>query len=210
MKAKIYNQNGEEVKEISLPEEIFGFKINTGLLRQAYLAQKNNSRTAIAHTKERSDVRGGGRKPWKQKGTGRARAGSNRSPIWRGGGITFGPRKEHNFFQKINKRMKRQAILMALSSKAHSEELLVLDKLNLKEIKTKQAAEILKMLPIKGKALIAQSEKSEIIKKAFQNIPKTQTILANSLNVVDLLENKNLIITEKSLEVIKNTFIKAV
>jgi len=207
MKIKLYNQQGEELRDLELPDDIFGLKINNELLHQAYIAQKNNSRSPIANTKTRKEVRGGGKKPWKQKGTGRARASSIRSPLWRGGGVVFGPTNERNFSQKINKKMKKTAILMALSSKAVSGELIVVDDIKISEIKTKAADNIVKSLPIKNKALIAQPEKNEILQKSFRNLPKIKTILANSLNVVDLMETKCLVLTELSIEIIKNTFV---
>ena len=140
---KIYNIEGEEAGDIKLPAGIFGIEINNDLLYQAITIQRANSRKVFAHTKDRSEVRGGGKKPWQQKGTGRARHGSTRSPVWVGGGITFGPRKEKNFKKKINKKAKRKAIFMALSSKVKDKELLVLDKLELKEPKTKTMVKIL-------------------------------------------------------------------
>lgn len=208
MKFPVYNQIGQIVKEMELPDEVFGLKLNHDLMHQAYIAQKANSREAIANTKTRKEVRGGGKKPWKQKGTGRARHSSIRSPLWRGGGITFGPTSERNFSLKINKRMKTQAILMAISSKVVSGELVVLDNLELKAAKTKEANNIVKLMPVKGKLLIAQENRNEIIQKSFRNIPRVRTMLANSLNVVDLLETKNLIITEKGVEAIRSIFVK--
>ncbi|MCX6741436.1 MAG: 50S ribosomal protein L4, partial [Candidatus Parcubacteria bacterium] len=106
----LYNQQGKEIDKLELPVEIFGLKINTDLISQALTTQLASSRQSIAHSKDRSEVRGGGKKPWRQKGTGRSRHGSNRSPIWTGGGVTFGPRSEKNFSKKINKKMKRQAL----------------------------------------------------------------------------------------------------
>ncbi|MCK4554466.1 50S ribosomal protein L4, partial [Candidatus Parcubacteria bacterium] len=112
---KIYNQKAEAVGDIKLSDKVFGVKANEPLVHQAMVAQMSNERQVLAHTKDRSEVRGGGRKPWKQKGTGRARAGSIRSPIWKGGGVTFGPRKDRNFSKNINKKMKQNAMLMVLS-----------------------------------------------------------------------------------------------
>ncbi|MFH1175545.1 MAG: 50S ribosomal protein L4 [bacterium] len=205
-KITVYNQKGESIKEINLPDEIFGLEINQDLLHQAYMIQKNTSRNVIAETRKRADVRGGGRKPWKQKHTGRARAGSIRSPLFKGGGSVFGPTSERNFVQKINKKARRKAILMALSSKVVSESLFLLDKIEVKEVKTKEAAAILKAMPFKGRTLIVQPEKDELVAKSFRNIPKVCTIGANSINVVDLLENKNLMLTEKGIDKIKEIF----
>ncbi|TRZ77784.1 50S ribosomal protein L4 [bacterium] len=207
MDIKLYNQEGKEVKDINLPEDIFGLEINHDLLHQSYLAQKNNKRDAIANTKTRKDVRGGGKKPWKQKGTGRARASSIRSPLWKGGGVTFGPTNERNFSQKINKKMKKKAILMAISSKFGSSELMVIDNIVLADAKTKLAKNIVENLVIKEKTLIVQPSCNDIIQRSFRNIPRVKTILANSLNVVDLLEYKRLIVLEEAISVIKKTFI---
>jgi len=130
MKVDIQNQKGEKVGTMELPKEIFEVEASPSLLHQAVVAQMSNMRTNIAHTKDRSEVRGGGRKPWRQKGTGRARHGSRRSPIWVGGGVTFGPTKYRNFTKKINIKMKQKAILAALSGKAKDSELVILDKLS--------------------------------------------------------------------------------
>jgi len=143
---KIYNQEAEPVGEIKLSDKVFGVKVNESLVHQAMVTQMANQRQVLAHTKDRSEVRGGGRKPWRQKGTGRARAGSIRSPIWIGGGVTFGPRKERNFKKKINQKMKQKAILMVLSDKVANNNLMILDKLEMKEFKTKMFAEMLKKL----------------------------------------------------------------
>ena len=142
MKFKVYNQKGEELKKADLPEELFGLKINSDLLHQAVVAQQANKRKLVAYAKDRSEVRGGGRKPWPQKGTGRARHGSIRSPIWVGGGVTFGPVKERNYNKKINKKMRRKALFMSLSSKVKDESLVLLDKLELNQPKTKEIKEI--------------------------------------------------------------------
>ena len=137
IKIKIYNQKAEAVGEMQLSSKVFGVPVNEALVHQAVVTQMANERQVIAHTKDRSEVRGGGRKPWKQKGTGRARHGSSRSPIWIGGGVTFGPRNERNFKMRLNKKMKQNALLMALSDKAATGNLLALDKLEMAEFKTK-------------------------------------------------------------------------
>ncbi len=117
MNISVYNQEGKEVGSTVLPKEIFGLEVSPDLVHQVVLSQTSNRRVAVAHTKDRSDVRGGGRKPWRQKGTGRARHGSRRSPIWKGGVVTFGPNKQRNFKKKINKEMRKKALLMGLSAK---------------------------------------------------------------------------------------------
>jgi len=142
-KIKIYNQKAEEVGDLKLSDKVFGVKTNEALVHQAYVTQMSNERQVLAHTKDRSEVRGGGRKPWRQKGTGRARAGSRRSPIWIGGGVTFGPRSDRNFKKKINKKMRQKALLMVLSDKATNDNLLVLNRIDAKGYKTKAIDEML-------------------------------------------------------------------
>ena len=194
----VFNQEGKEVDKIKLPGEIFGLRVNQNLVKQAYEAQMSQARIPYAHTKDRGEVRGGGKKPWRQKGTGRARHGSIRSPIWRGGGATFGPRKERIFAKEINKKMRRAALLMVLSSKARDNEMIILDDLKLEQPKTKFMAQVIKNLgSVKndlGKgALVVMSEKNENIIRATRNIPKFMTIGAQSLNIVDLLNHKYLL-----------------
>lgn len=137
IKLNTYNQKAEKTGDISVSNAVFGVEVNESLVHQAMVAQMSNERQVLAHTKDRSEVRGGGKKPWKQKGTGRARAGSNRSPIWIGGGVTFGPLKTRNFSKKINKKMKQKALMMTLSDKVSNESLIVLDDLKMDEYKTK-------------------------------------------------------------------------
>ncbi len=203
----IYNIQGEKTGTIELSEKIFGLKINNDLVYQAIAVQMAGRRTPLAHTKERGEVRGGGRKPWRQKGTGRARHGSIRSPIWRGGGITFGPRKEKVFAKKINKKAKRKALLMALSSKVKDKELVILDKLELKEPKTKLMAEIIsKLFKKQPSVLVATAKKDEKIIRANRNLSYTKTIAANSLNIIDLLSFKYLFLDKEAIKVIEKTY----
>jgi large subunit ribosomal protein L4 len=214
MKVKVYNQEGKEVGQAELPAEIFDVAINEDLIHQAVVTQMANVRKVIAHTKDRSEVRGGGRKPWRQKGTGRARHGSIRSPIWRGGGVTFGPTKERVFAKKINKKMKRKALLMVLSSKVKDKEMVLLDKLELAEAKTKQMAEIINSLKTKIKkdldkgTLIVLPKTDQKITRAVRNIPKIKTIRADSLNVLDVLSHRYLLMPQGAIEVIKETYLK--
>ena len=214
MKTEVYNQKGEKTGQTDLPDEIFGLKMNQDLVHQAVAAQLANSRKVLAHTKDRSEVRGGGTKPWRQKGTGRARHGSIRSPIWIGGGVTFGPTKERNFAKKINKKMKRQALLMSLSSKFKDEEMLVLDKLELNQAKTKQMAEIINNLKKKAKknldkgALIVLPSFDQKIIRAVRNIPKTKIIRADSLNILDVLNHRYLLMLQEAIAMIEKTYLK--
>jgi len=167
-KATVYNQLGEKLKEVELNPKVFGLEIKPELIQQAVVSQQANRRQNLAHTKGRGEVRGGGRKPWRQKGTGRARHGSIRSPLWRGGGITFGPTKDQNYSLKINKKAKRKAILMSLSDKANNQKIILLDKLELDEAKTKKFFKILlnlKLREAKGKKKTAKKEEKVIEKK---------------------------------------------
>jgi large subunit ribosomal protein L4 len=211
MLVNIYNQKGKEISQTRLPKEIFGVALNEDLVHQVVISQMANRRQVIAHTKNRGEVRGGGRKPWRQKGTGRARHGSIRSPIWRGGGVTFGPRKERVFKKRIPQKMRRNALLQVLSAKAKNNLLVVLDKLKLEKIKTKEMAEIIKGLKIggeglKGKSvLIALPEMDKDIIIAARNIPEIATIQAKDLNCLDLLSFKYLLLPKNSLKVIKDT-----
>jgi large subunit ribosomal protein L4 len=208
--ASVYNIDGERVGTIKLPKEIFGLEINDNLIYQAITSQLSNSRVPLAYTKDRSEIRGGGRKPWRQKGTGRARHGSIRSPIWTGGGITFGPRKEKVFVKKINKKAKRKALFMTLSSKARDKEIVVLDKLKLKEPKTKLMVEtinkVFKKLP--KSILIAIPKKNESIIRANRNLSYTKTIAVDSLNVIDLLSFKYLLLDKEAIKIIEKIYLK--
>ena len=209
MLVKLFNQKGEKIKQTRLPKEIFEVSINSDLVHQVVVSQTANRRKSIAHTKDRGEVRGGGRKPWRQKGLGKARHGSIRSPIWVGGGVSFGPRKEKIFKKKIPKKMRRKALFMVLSGKVKNDLLILLEKLMLSQSKTKEMAEILKKLPCKNmSSLIALPEMKKDIILATRNIPKVETIQAKDLNCLDLLSFKYLIMPKESLKVIKETFLK--
>ncbi len=207
-KAKIYNLEGKQVGEQDLNPEIFGIKADPGLVHLATVVQSSNNRQVLAHTKDRSEVRGGGRKPWRQKGTGNARHGSNRSPIWIGGGVTFGPTTNRNFNKKINKQAKKKALFMALSDKVASDGLVLLEKLELPEIKTKKLAGISNSLPVGKKVLFILPEKDEKIIKSAKNIANVKTISADSLNIIDILENNSLVVPLASLEKIEKVYLK--
>lgn len=205
-KVKVYNLEGKKEEEIDLPEEIFAVELKDNLVHQAVVAQLANSRQVLANTKNRGEVRGGGRKPWKQKGTGRARHGSIRSPLWKGGGVTFGPTTNRNYSKKINKKMKTKALFMVLSSKLKSGDLIVVKDLKLKKGSTKIMKDILNNLRIKGKTIIALAKKNDNIIKSASNIPKVLTISSDSLNVVDLLKNRTLITDKRGIEKIQETY----
>ena len=207
METEVYNQKGKSVGKLALPETVFGVKWNGDLVHQVVTAMQANARTPVAHTKDRSDVRGGGRKPWKQKGTGRARHGSSRSPIWVGGGVTHGPRNEKNYDQKINKKMKAKALYTVLSEKLRKGQLIFLEELNLKAIKTKDAVAVMNDLSsVKGfekivggkrpNTFISVPAKGDVIKKSFANIKTVEVDEVRNLNVVDLLTYRYIIISQ--------------
>jgi large subunit ribosomal protein L4 len=181
-------------------------------LHQAVVAQMANGRQVLADTKDRSEVRGGGKKPWKQKGTGRARAGSSRSPIWIGGGVTFGPTSDRNFSKKINKKMKQKAIMMALSDKITSASLVVLDALTMADYKTKDFDKILTAIEDKVLAnkrrniLIINDGKDEKVRYSAQNLKGVEIINLENINVVDLLKFKNLLLTETAVKTLEERY----
>lgn len=209
MEAKVYNQKGEEKRKIKLPKEIFEISLNSDLLHQVVVFQKGNRRQKSAKTKGRAEVRGGGRKPWRQKGTGRARHGSIRSPLWKGGGVTFGPTEEKKTKKRIPKKMRRKALLMALSSKARDKEIIILDKLEVEKGKTKEFIDILNNLKVgDDNLLVVTPEKEDKVVKASRNIPGKKTVRAEDLNALDVLSFKNIMMPEQSLKAIKENFVK--
>ncbi|MFA5886472.1 MAG: 50S ribosomal protein L4 [Patescibacteria group bacterium] len=205
LKIKVYNQAAEFVKDLELANDIFGVKPNNELLHQVVVASQANIRQVLANTKDRSEVSGGGKKPWKQKGTGRARAGSSRSPIWIGGGVTFGPTKDRNFKQKINQKMKQKALFMALSDKVGSGTMVVLDSLALKEYKTKKFNEIISLLENKvlnnkrRDLLVINDSKDEKTKYSGRNLTGVKILNLENINLLDVLNYKNLLLTEAAL-----------
>lgn len=204
LKAKVYNMNGEVVGEEELDSALFEVEAKEGLIHQAVVAQMANRRQVLAHTKDRGEVSGGGIKPWKQKGTGRARQGSIRSPLWVGGGVVFGPRNDRNFHQKINKKMKRKALLMCLSDRAKEEKIIVLDKLELENFKTKKFLEILNKLPNKEKkTLLVLVDNDKKIIKSAANLSYVKTLESVNLNVVDVLDNEYLMLPAATLKAVQ-------
>lgn len=200
IKVKVYNQTGQEIKEIDLDKKIFAVKIKPTVVAEVVAGLLANQRLPYAHTKDRGDVRGGGKKPWKQKGTGRARHGSIRSPLWIGGGVTFGPSKDRNFTKKINKKMKRSVLLMILSDRAATESLLVFDDIKFNEIKTKKFAEFLQLKPLQNKKiLLVLDQIDKNIERSARNISQVKVTTVNSLNLLDVLAWPYLLITEKAM-----------
>ncbi len=207
MKYPVYNQEGKEEGSTNLPKEIFEVVLNSDLVHQVAVSLSANKRQISAHTKDRSEVRGGGKKPWRQKGTGRARHGSIRSPLWKGGGITFGPRTERVFAKTIPAKMRRKALFMVLSQKAKDSQLIVLDKIILEKGKTKEMAKSFAKLPCNGQAtLVALPNYDKKIFLATRNIKKTSIEDARNLNVLELLNHKYLLLAKDSIKTIENTF----
>lgn len=207
IKVPIYNQKGEKVGEHELEPKVFGLKAKQAVIHQALIAQLANARKPLAHTKTRGEISGGGKKPWKQKGTGRARHGSIRSPIWRGGGVVFGPRRERDYSQKINKKAKKKAILMCLSDKVAASRLVLLDSLQISDSKTKTALKIFNVLPLANhKTLIGLPETNMNLINSVKNLKKVWAEDAGSLNVRDLLKYEYFLTTVEGIKKITNTF----
>ena len=206
MKISAHNLRGEKVKDINLPETVFNLPSNNKLLHQVYVSMMSNKRRVIAHTKDRAERSGSGRKPWKQKGTGNARTGSVRNPIWRKGGVIFGPTKERNFRKKINKKMKSQAIKIALSDKARSKNLLVVDEIKLEKKKTKEFNKALKNLGIKKSVLIGFSEKEKNFYPYCRNIENVTGFPISNLNLVDMLNCKYLMLSKISIKYLEEKY----
>jgi large subunit ribosomal protein L4 len=195
MKAKVYNLKNEAVGEIDLPEKIFNRKWNADLVHQAVVAQAANRRRPWAHVKNRGEVSGGGRKPWRQKHTGRARHGSIRSPLWKGGGVTHGPLKERVFAQILPKKMRRAAIAAALSKKLADQNLKIIDSLELPSHKTKELTKY-------GitQVLLVPTGKNKNIYLASRNIPKVKALNPKSLNIEDLLKYRDIFIDQNAIK----------
>jgi large subunit ribosomal protein L4 len=207
LEAKVYNKMGAEVGTINLPEKIFGLPKNSDLVHQVAVSMQSNQRVNTAHTKDRSEVSGTGKKPWKQKGTGRARHGDRKSPIWVGGGVAHGPRNERNYKKKINKKMNTKALFTALSEKMKAGRILFVDNLTPTEIKTKEAATALKNLSkvagferLEGSkkvvAHIALGERNENLVKSFNNIAFVKVDEIRNLNILDVLNRRYLVIAD--------------
>lgn len=206
-KIAIYSKTGEKSKEIELNQDIFGVTESPYATAQAVRVQRANIRKSIAHTKNRGEVSGGGRKPWKQKGTGNARAGSSRSPIWVGGGITFGPTSARNFAMRLPKKITTLVIKSALSDLAQQKRIIVLEDLVLEKSSTSKFEAIIKSLPIEeGKILLVLSKSEATVGLSAQNIPYIKTIPVNTLNILDLLKYNYLVLSLETLTEIEKIF----
>lgn len=200
MKITVFDQKGGKKKEISLKEEIFGIDLKPSLVSETIQSYLSNLRQGTKKTKTKGEVRGGGRKPWRQKGTGRARAGSIRSPLWRGGGTIFGPTGEENYAKKINKKKRVLTLKSVLSMKANESNILTIEDFKLNKPKTKEVVKILEALPLKGRILFILPEKDESLIKTTRNLPYIKTVLFSSLNSLDVLNADKILFTVKALE----------
>lgn len=207
-KVAVYNLEGKELEEINLSDAVFGLKRNEDLIHQVFVSLQANQRQILAHTKNRGERAGSGIKPWRQKGTGRARVGSVRSPLWKKGGVTFGPRKDRNFEKKINKKMKTKAIALTLSAKLRDGELIVVDKIALASKKTKEMAKALNNLKINKKTLMVFSSGEKDWRTFSRNVKKVTNILVSQLNVLDMLNNKYLLMSKESARMLEAKYDK--
>ena len=203
-KVAVYNMEGKEVDSIELNDSIFGVEINEHLVRMAVLQQLANNRQGTQKAKTRSEVRGGGRKPWRQKGTGHARQGSTRSPQWTGGGVVFAPTPRDYSF-KLNKKEKRAALKSALTSRVVENKFVVVDELKLDEIKTKKFVEVLKNLNVE-KALVVLNDMDEKVIASAANIPTVKTTQTNELNVFDVLKYDTVVVTKAAVATIEEVY----
>jgi large subunit ribosomal protein L4 len=201
----MYNTRGEQVGEIALADEVFGVEVNVAAMHQAVLTFLANRRLGTAATKTRAEVSGGGRKPWRQKGTGRARHGSIRSPIWKGGGVVFGP-EPRSFRMSMQKKVRRLALKSALTSKTNNGSLIVLDQLAMERPKTKEMAGILKNLKTGRKVLLVLDGPQESVIKSVRNIPGVKTLNARQLNVYDILNSESLVMTRDAAVLVEEVF----
>ena len=207
-KIALYNQNGEKKGEVTASDKIFGAKFNRDLIHQALLRQHSNARIgSIAHTKTKAEVRGGGRKPFRQKGTGRARQGSIRNPHYKGGGVAFGPRSERNFKKDMPKKQRRLALFSALSVKHEENKVIALDSYKNDSIKTKHFMEMLHKLPIENDVLVILPEKDKTIEKSSRNLPFVKTIQVNYVNIADLQKYDNILFLEEALKKLEQIFL---
>lgn len=192
-KVNVYNQEGKMTGELELNPKHFGVAAKSDLVHEVVVAQQANARKSVAHTKTKGEVRGGGKKPWKQKGTGRARQGSIRSPQWVGGGIVFGPRGERNFSVKVNRKARQKALFMALSDKVTGDKLMVLESFTPSAVKTKHAADLFKNLKVTRKVLAVIPKSDPSLLRIVRNLPNVKLITVNALNVVDVVMHPTVI-----------------
>jgi large subunit ribosomal protein L4 len=203
-KVAVYNMQGQQVEELELNDAVFGVDVNKNLLHRAVVTQLANKRQGTQSTLTRAEVRGGGAKPWRQKGTGRARQGSIRSPQWKGGGVVFAP-KPRDYSKKMNKKERRIALKSALSAKVNDQKFIVVDELKLDEVKTKNMVNVLANLKV-GKALIVLNNEEKNVVLSARNIPTVKTATTNTINVYDLLKYDVCIVTKNAVATIEEVY----
>mgnify|MGYP003083954798 FL=1 len=202
---KVYKQTGAEAGTMNLDDSVFAVEFNEALVHQVVVAQQNNARQGTKSTLTRTEVRGGGVKPWRQKGTGRARQGSIRSPQWTGGGVVFAP-KPRDFSQKVNKQMKRGALCCALSDKVACDAMVVVDEIKLAAAKTKEMVAVMKALGVEKRALLVVTDADEAVVRAANNIHTVTTVNSALINVYDVMANEKLVMTKSAVEKIEEAY----
>ncbi|MDL1896123.1 50S ribosomal protein L4 [Anaerolineae bacterium CFX7] len=205
MQVPLFNQAGQEISQIELRDDIFGIEPNKAVMHQAYLRQMANARQGNHQTKTRGMVRGGGKKPWKQKGTGRARQGSTRAPHWKGGGVVFGPHPR-SYEQKMPKKMRHLALKSALAAKAQEKQIVVVDEIKLDDAKTAAMRRVLTSLNAQPTALVLLSEANQALARAAHNLENVKTLRASYLNVRDLLGYEKLVMSKAALNAVETFF----
>lgn len=204
-KVKVVDGTGKGIGEVELADDVFGIKPNTSVVHEVVQAQLAAERSGTASTKTRAEVRGGGVKPWRQKGTGRARAGSIRSPLWKGGGTVFGP-VPRSYAKSVNKKVKSLGFRSILSAKVADGELIVFDKVDFDKPATKKGAELLECLKVEGTATVLLTPEQENLEKSLRNIPGATVVYTNGVNAYDLVRNKNMVASRQALEALEEAF----
>ena len=204
-KVNTYDIKGKKVSEIDLSDDIFAVEVSTSSMHQVIVAQLANKRQGTQSALTRAEVSGGGKKPWRQKGTGRARVGSSRNPVWKHGGVAFAP-KPRDYSKNVNKKMRKLAIKSALTCKLADKQIYVLEDLNIAAPKTKEMVSVLKALKIDGKALVVTKDVNEDVVRASNNIKGVQTTVSTSMNVYDIMNNDSLVLTRSAVESIQEVF----
>ncbi len=199
-KIDVYNLEGKKVATVDLNAAVFDVKGSDAMIHQVYVSQAANRRSGHAHTKIRSEVRGGGKKPWRQKGTGNARTGSIRNPLWKGGGVIFGPTKERNYTKDINSKVKKKAIALALTKKAHADKIRVVDSFVMEDVKTKPMAALLHTMGVDASAVVAFAPKEAASYKAVRNIARVVPMEAEKLNVYDVMNAQYVVLSLDTLK----------
>lgn len=208
-KVKVYNSEGKQVGDKQLSGDVFGVAVKPSVVHEVMLALQANARKPYAHTQVRGEVTGGGKKPWKQKGTGQARQGSTRAPQWKGGAVIFGPRSERDYTVKINAKVKKQAFVMALSDKLASGKLILIEAVAAPKGKTRELASLLAKLPVPGKAVVAIPVRDELLSRSVKNLKKVNLVTTSSLGLLDLLRSETLVLTSAAADKLEAKYAKA-